>query len=236
MKKIKKIIKKIIYRHKSSSESYVKWLQKKGCRIGKNTYFFDPTNTFVDVNRPDFIEIGEKCKISSSVTILAHDYSYSVLRPIYNVMPQKTGVTKIGNNVFVGIHSIILMGADIGDNVIIGAGSVVHGKVESNSVYAGNPAKKISTIEKFYEKTMNEYEENAILHAKRLKKIHGRQPKIEEMGFFAYLFLERTKENKKILEKINCKGDNKDELVTCLMKYTTNKYKSFDDFLEKNNI
>ena len=39
-------------------------------------------------------------------------------------------------------------GAQIGDNVIIGAGSVVRGKVESNSILIGNPAIKISDLDK----------------------------------------------------------------------------------------
>lgn len=46
-------------------------------------------------------------------------------------------------------------GSKIGDNVIIGAGSVVTGNLESNFVYAENPAKKIMTIDKFY--TKNNY-------------------------------------------------------------------------------
>ena len=49
---------------------------------------------------------------------------------------------EIGNNVFTGKKTIIMPGAQIGDNVIIGAGSVVRGKVESNSILIGNPAIK----------------------------------------------------------------------------------------------
>ena len=56
---------------------------------------------------------------------------------------QNPHMLKIGNNVFSGMYAIILKGTTIGDNVIIGAGSVVNGRVESNSVYAGVPAKKM---------------------------------------------------------------------------------------------
>lgn len=55
---------------------------------------------------------------------------------------------KIGNNVLIGIGTIILDHAEIGSNCIIGAGSVVPagGKVESRSLYMGNPARKIKDI------------------------------------------------------------------------------------------
>ena len=52
----------------------------------------------------------------------------------------------ISNNVFIGGHSIILKGTVIGENSIIGAGSVVSGKVPPNEVWAGNPAKYIKGI------------------------------------------------------------------------------------------
>ena len=54
-------------------------------------------------------------------------------------------VKSIGNNVFLGVNAIVLMGAHIGNNSIVGAGSVVTGKFGDNSVIAGNPAKIIRT-------------------------------------------------------------------------------------------
>lgn len=52
----------------------------------------------------------------------------------------------IGANAFVGAHSIILKGSKIGENSIIGAGSVVAGEVPANQIWAGNPAKFISHV------------------------------------------------------------------------------------------
>ena len=149
---VKEIIKKCIYKERYSSETFVDFLRAGGASIGKNVIILDPRTQVFDYGSRQLIEIGDNVLFTGHCTVLAHDFSYSVSRNAYGKLPHVKMKTKIGNNVFVGIHSIILMGADVGDNVIIGAGSVVHGKLESNSVYAGNPARKISTLETYTEK------------------------------------------------------------------------------------
>lgn len=52
----------------------------------------------------------------------------------------------IGNNVWIGRGCIILPGVSIGDNVIIGANSVVNKSVPQNSVYAGVPIKHLKNL------------------------------------------------------------------------------------------
>ena len=49
----------------------------------------------------------------------------------------------------VGMKSIILMGSQIGNNVIIGAGAVVSGNIPDNVVVAGNPAKVVCTLDDY---------------------------------------------------------------------------------------
>lgn len=55
----------------------------------------------------------------------------------------KQSVPKVGNNVTIGAHAILLGGITIGDGAVIGAGAVVIHDVEKNAVVAGNPAKVI---------------------------------------------------------------------------------------------
>lgn len=103
------------------------------------------------------------------------------------------GVTHIGDNCFVGMDSVILMGTYIGNNTIIGAGSVVRGKIPDNSVIAGNPARVICSLEEHYKKRKYKSREEAILCAQEFYKKKGRVPKPYELGGFKFLFCPRNK-------------------------------------------
>ena len=61
-----------------------------------------------------------------------------------------SGNLTIGNNVFIGMNAIVLRGVTIGNDVIIGAGSVIAKDCESGWGYAGNPAKKIISIQDYF--------------------------------------------------------------------------------------
>ena len=85
---------------------------------------------------PSGIHIGKNTLIASGTTILSHDHC----KRVGNNQPFLTN-TFIGQNCFIAINSIILPGVIIGNEVIVGAGSVVTKDVPANSVVAGNPAK-----------------------------------------------------------------------------------------------
>lgn len=52
----------------------------------------------------------------------------------------------IGDHVFIGAHSTILKGVQIGNNSIIGSGSVVTKNIPSNEIWGGNPARFIKVV------------------------------------------------------------------------------------------
>ena len=147
MRKKMSIIKKIKNKLFSpNSEEYISELKEKGVKIGKGTIIWDPSSTVIDESRPWLLTIGEYVKITAGVVILCHDYSLSVMRRVYGEWIGEGQETVIGDNCFIGMNSTILMGTHIGNNVIVGAGSVVRGTVPDNVVVAGNPAKIIVAI------------------------------------------------------------------------------------------
>ena len=88
----------------------------------------------------EMIEVGEKCLIAEDVFIT--DYNHCTNKNIgYKVLVSKP--VKIGNHVWIGQKAIILPGVNIGDESIIGAGSVVTKSIPPYSIAVGNPAKVI---------------------------------------------------------------------------------------------
>ena len=50
------------------------------------------------------------------------------------------GDCKIGERVFIGSHSVLTNGIEVGDDIVVGAGSVVRKSILGKGTYAGNPA------------------------------------------------------------------------------------------------
>lgn len=62
------------------------------------------------------------------------------------IVARHGGKIEIGDDCFIGMNSIILKGTKLGNNVIVGAGSVVHGSFPDNCIIAGNPAKIVKQM------------------------------------------------------------------------------------------
>lgn len=162
-KVLKEKIKKIRLKERFDSDTFISFLKKRGVNVGCGVRIFDPVNTVIDLQNPHMLKIGNNVRITKGVTILTHDYSWSVLAGKYGEILGGVGTVDIGNNVFIGMNATILKNTTIGDNVIIGAGSVVSGKLESDSVYAGVPCKRIMSLDEYYikrkSKQQDEYKE-----------------------------------------------------------------------------
>jgi len=117
--------------------------------IGDYSYISGP-HTYVDS-----AVIGKFCSIARNVTIGPSNHDLSMISthpflysPFYKIVDEYTKPSNnnppiIGNDVWVGINSIILNNVKIGDGAIIGAGSIVTKDVEPYSVVGGVPAKHI---------------------------------------------------------------------------------------------
>lgn len=108
----------------------------KGYNLSSNVIV--ENGVLLDKIYPGNIIVKENTLIARNVVILSHDHH----KRDKNGNP-KAYTTIIGKNCLIGIGAIILPGVEIGDEVIVAAGSVVTKSFPSNTIIAGNPAKII---------------------------------------------------------------------------------------------
>lgn len=132
-----------------------KFYRSKGIKLGNNCEIYGDVSFG---SEPYLISIGDHVRITNGVRFVTHDGGLWVLREKYN-MPNidKFGPIKIGNNVHIGINSIIMPGVTIGDDVIIGCGAVVTKDIPNGEIWGGVPARKIKTLEEYFEKNSDSF-------------------------------------------------------------------------------
>jgi acetyltransferase-like isoleucine patch superfamily enzyme len=131
-----------------------------GCSIDDHS----KVGAFVEIQKGAFI--GKNCKISSHTFIcegvhLADNvfvgHNVSFINDKYPRSVNETGTlqsesdwqvvaTHVEKGVSIGTSSTILCGVRIGENSIVGAGSVVTKNIPTNEIWAGNPARKIRNL------------------------------------------------------------------------------------------
>lgn len=231
----KEQIKKMVFKEKYSSESYINFLRKKGATIGHNCTIYYPRNTIIDYQNTFMINIGNNVKIADGVRILTHDFSLSVIANIYDEIIGSVRKVTIGNNVFIGMNATILAGTVIEDNVIIGAGAVVSGKCKNNSVYAGNPAKRIESIDELYKKRKNKEIENAKELARTYYIKTGKIPTSDVLREYSMLFLDKSQEIPANLRKIMIAAGALENIQENISKKDI-PFKDINDFIEHCNL
>jgi acetyltransferase-like isoleucine patch superfamily enzyme len=115
---------------------------QKGVKIGRNVKI--STHTFIC----EGVTIEDEVFVGHNVSFINDKYPRST-NPDGSVQTEKDWVvlpTTVKRRASIGTSSTILCGVTIGENAIIGAGSVVTKDVPANSVVAGNPAKVIRML------------------------------------------------------------------------------------------
>lgn len=133
-----------------------------GCRIGDNTKI----GTFVEIQKG--AKIGKNCKISShtficeGVTIQDEVFVGHNVTFINDAFPRATSEdgrlqteqdwvcvpTLVKKRASIGSSATLLCGITVGENAVVGAGSVVTKDVPANAIVAGNPARVLRRIPK----------------------------------------------------------------------------------------
>jgi maltose O-acetyltransferase len=116
--------------------------QSAKIEIGEGTYI---SNNAVIIADKSSISIGKNCLVGWNFTVIDSDFhglsTKDRLNGHYLAKP-----VEIGDNVFIGNNVTVTKGVVIGNNSVIGANAVVTKDVESDAIYAGNPAQYVKPI------------------------------------------------------------------------------------------
>lgn len=121
-----------------------------GVRVGSGVRFYGISRSMFG-SEPWMIKIGNNVYITAGTDFVTHDGGTLILRNHVSDLEWSAPI-EIGDEVYIGVRCIILPGVRIGNRCIIGAGSVVNRSVPDNSVYAGVPARHISTVDEYLQK------------------------------------------------------------------------------------
>lgn len=108
-----------------------------GMNIHRSAWF--SLKVHFDRTHPEGVHIGPESYVAFGAVILTHDMT----RGLY-------ADTRIGSRCFIGAHSILLPGVNIGDGSIVAAGSVVTHDIAPGTIVAGNPARVVRNGIKTY--------------------------------------------------------------------------------------
>lgn len=122
----------------------VKWQRKRGVRIGDNCHI--SPYVLLDLIYPNLIQIENNVTIGSNSMIFAH------INPTANEFLKKHGYPRtvksvvIKKGAVISVGCIVIAGVTIGENAMVGAGSVVTNDIPNNCVAVGNPARVVKKI------------------------------------------------------------------------------------------
>jgi len=130
-------------------------------------------NNFINICEP--VIIGNDVGLSQDVAIITHGYWLSVLEGY----PATFSGVKIGDGVIIGYRTVILMGAEIEKNCVIGANSTVTKSITKTGIYVGSPVKFIKEIPSLSLPQKIEKTKEIIANYLKIAEYHDLKPDIE---------------------------------------------------------
>lgn len=131
---------------------YVSRYLQINCKDPKKVHLFGKVDFG---SEPWILTFGEDVYITDGVKFITHDGGTLLFRDVEPTLEITKPIT-LGSKVYIGNNVILLPGVEIGDDVVIGAGSVVTKDIPSNEVWAGCPAKRVKSIDDYYQKISSE--------------------------------------------------------------------------------
>lgn len=117
-------------------------IRGKNCHVNIGSNFSENINCIiVCMGNCKTIEIGTDCMLSENIDIWNTD-SHQITDMQGSILNLNKNI-KIGNHVWIGKNASILKGVTIGSNSVVGMSSVVTSDMDNNSIYVGNPARKV---------------------------------------------------------------------------------------------
>jgi len=98
--------------------------------IGNNVFF----NNFCSITCFHSITIGNNCQFGEGVKFYDHNHLYKNTDKAINQQGYSKGSIRIGENCWLGSDVIVLKDVEIGNNVVVGAGCIIHRSIPSNTV------------------------------------------------------------------------------------------------------
>ncbi len=188
---VNRIRRKFLYGYRSEAKTYVAAMNRMGACIDESVYMPVPETVLLDKTTPYLLEIGKNAYIAQGVKIYTHDASWLVAMGEDGILRGHTAPVSIGNNVFLGVDSVVLCDVSICDNVIVGAKAVVNSNIREPGVYVGNPAKMVKTLEQFKAARESRQLKEAYKIAQKYVERFGKAPSKEIFSEYFWLFEER---------------------------------------------
>lgn len=121
----------------------------RGVKLGDNVTFYGMRPGSLG-SEPWMISIGNNVYITAGFQFITHDGGTLILRKEVPDLEWSAPIS-IGNDVYIGLRTMIMPGVTIGNRVVIGAGAIVTKDIPDNSVAVGAPARVIKTVDEYLE-------------------------------------------------------------------------------------
>jgi len=172
--------------------------REQGAKIGNNCIF----QIRQLASEPYLVEIGNNVSIALGVTFITHDGASVIFR---NEIPflRFFGKIIIEDDCFIGSGAIITAGVRVGKGSVIGPAATVIGDVKPGSIMIGNPAIRVSTVEKYKQRCLQEWERQGL---KKFEPLFEGKNKFEvQKIMMSKPFREKLKEH---FQSIDIPGNN----------------------------